>query len=158
MKQLIIFRHGNYLGGLLREAKLGLELIARDIKPRLVGGNVQIISSPVARATASAEIVSAELGIGGFETDEILWTGNDSPRKYVPDIDGTIQLIREVRADVLILVTHFEYASDLPDAFARSVLGRTAAYPETTELLKGQAWLIDCVSGTRERLVPQYSR
>ncbi|MFA5157745.1 MAG: hypothetical protein WC451_00945 [Patescibacteria group bacterium] len=143
MEKLIVARHGSYGGDHLNSR--GVEEINRlsqGLQQVIGGGSVVILSSTAARAVESAKIMSEILGVP-FSSHEILWS-DDRHRENLPAALRLVQS-RENEADVVVLVTHFEYAEQLPTFFGKEVLGEEI--PEQ-EISKGQARVVDCVAKT----------
>lgn len=151
MKHTIICRHGSYEPGPDLNAE-GQEqivrlvgLMHRFIKP---GDRIRLITSSAPRAEQSATIVSRQLGISGTQSFDELWVDND----HSMDLQRALVLVRmcEQDTDVLIAMTHYEYASELPKHIANE-LGNdeaTALEPRT-----GQGSVIIHPHG---RIIPLY--
>lgn len=150
MKHLIIVRHGQYGPGqqLNDRGRAQIEALADRLKSFMNGVKVMILTSTADRARESAEILGSAFGVG-FEEHEILW----SESSYPEDLPGTLKLVRSRKdnADVLVLVTHYEYVEKFPSYFARNELGT----PMSSGLIeKGEAWVIDCFQKTLTHVRP----
>lgn len=138
MKQLIVVRHGQYgYDGRLNDCgRVQIGALADKLRSLINGVTVMILTSTVDRARESAEILGSAFGVG-FEEHEILWSENSHPE----DLPGTLELVRSRKdnADVLVLVTHYEYVEEFPSYFAREELG-TSMHSRLIE--NGEAWVI----------------
>lgn len=150
MKQLIVVRHGQYGHDdrLNDRGRTQIGALADKLKSLMNGATVMILTSTVDRARESAEILSSAFGVG-FEEHEILWSENSHPE----DLPGTLELVRSRKdnADVLVLVTHYEYVKEFPSYFAREELG-TSMHSGLIE--KGEAWVLDCLQKTLTHVRP----
>ena len=142
MKNLIIARHGlcaedGNLDVSGRSQIVGLSIKLEQI---LTGGVICVLSSTVARAVQSARIISWSFGVEEAEEYELLV----SPPV---DLESVCRLVGQFEGFCthLIIVTHSEYARDLPAYFGRVALGVNF---ESHALLPGQAWVIDCEEKT----------
>lgn len=145
MRHLIVVRHGQYGYDerLNERGRTQICALAEKLKPFMDGSTVCILTSTADRARESAEILGSSFGIG-FEEHEILWSEECHPE----DLPGTLELVRsrKDKADVLILVTHLEYAEDFPTYFALEELGTSMGPSRSVE--KGEACLLDCSKKT----------
>lgn len=149
MKQLIVVRHGecgqdnrlNYRGYAQMVA------LAGKLKPFINGESVLIITSPTDRTRESARILGTAFG-SEIEEYEVLWSENSHPE----DFPGALELVRSQRdkADVLILVTHYEYTEGFPEFFAKEEL---EVKLHAREIKKGEALVIDCLQNTLTHIV-----
>lgn len=133
MNKLVVARHGSYTKGNEEITKLADTLI------ELVGKESVLILSSV-RVTRDARIIADKFGVP-FEEHEILW----SEREHPEDFPGTLKLLesRQGEADVVILVTHAEYATRFPEYYLKQELGvETDAFFLPTE--NGNALVVDC--------------
>ncbi len=137
MKRLIIARHGHDIGGRLSTDGEGQISRLCDRLELDVNGSMLVLSSVTDRARESAEAIAKRFS-GEIELHKVLWSENNHPM----DLDGALAVIRERenRADVILVVTHYEYVVDLPAHYGMQVLGST--FPRKL-LDKGQAWVID---------------
>lgn len=145
MKALIVVRHGDHDGDRLLSC-LGnnqIKLLAEAIKPFIERQNVKIVSSTAGRAVASAEALSEILDLP-FTQDKVLWSDNNHWIK-LPETLDVIKSFAE-HADIIILVTHLEYAEILPAYVVQEISaerGTTVEYPYNTPTSKGEAWIVD---------------
>jgi len=146
VKHLFVVRHGEYSGEGSRLDDTGRQQMAelgRAIRGILGEGTAYVVSSTAPRATDSADVLIAELGLPNYEKLQYLWTGSDSPEKnkYTRSAKGLLGVVseREGRADGLVVVTHMEVAVDLPVAFLQYRFGRE----DHINLPKGRAVHID---------------
>lgn len=151
MKKLIVVRHGDCDRRDDQLNDLGRDQISRlagKLKPIIDGGTVLILSSTAARARESAEILAKSFGVT-FEEHQILLSGGGRRE----DLLGALALVRARMdlADVLILVTHMEYADRFPEYFAKEVLGVSISFPEVE---RGEAVVIDCLPPTMIHIKP----
>lgn len=145
MKKLVVCRHGNYDEDKRLDASGRVQMgsLAHLLKPHLSGHSVRVLSSTAPRAVDSSVALLRELAIEGlcdFETNPVLW----SDEEHRKDLPAALELVRTKfeGIDVLILVTHFEYAEDFPSYFASRVLGTGIRHRNVT---KGGARIIDCI-------------
>jgi len=143
MNLLFVVRHGDYDRD-RNLSSLGADSIhelSNQLRNFINGEKILILSSPAPRAFQSAKIISEKLGVP-VEEHEILWSDSD----HLPDLDGLLEIIKErkTEAEVIILVTHFEYVEIFPGYFARNELGIDNVCPPVPS--KGEACLIDCTN------------
>lgn len=150
MKQLIVVRHGQYGHDdrLNDHGRVQISMLAEKLKPLMNGATVLILTSITDRARESAEILGSSFGVG-FEEHEILWSDKLHPK----DLPGTLELVRSRKdeADVLVLVTHYEYVEEFPAYFAREELGISL---DSWLIEKGEAWVLDCLQKTLTHVRP----
>ena len=147
MKKIIIIRHGKH-GPDDHLSKQGIDEIkylAYDLKEVIAGASALIFTSPAVRAEESADIISEILNVN-YEKHEILLSG----KMHATDRLGLLKLIneRQEEAEVIVLVTHLEYAESFPGYFGRNFL---KTYLPTGKLKKGEALVIDCEKMTTSR-------
>lgn len=145
MKKLIVFRHGAYdekTGRLDEDGREWLVRVAERVKPHLEG-RVRILSSTAPRAVDSAEVLAAQLGLEGVEQHLVLWSDNEH-RMNLPGV-GTLVFQCSFDVEVLILVTHLEYAESFPTYFAEEMLHSDI---EPYQVSYGCARVIDCEERT----------
>ncbi|MBI4118720.1 MAG: histidine phosphatase family protein [Parcubacteria group bacterium] len=143
MKQLIVVRHGDYGHSELTDlGRTQIRALAEKLKPFTNGATVLVLTSPAVRARQSAEIISSTFGVG-FEEHDILW----SDESRTENLLGTLELVRSRKdgAEVIILVTHYEYVERFPEYIAREELGTEL---RSRVIGKGQAWVLDCLQKT----------
>ena len=155
MKKLIIVRHGAYDFSSERINNYGkaqMCFLAENIDfeadmPHLETSAVQIITSSAPRAVDSAETIAGELGISLADIwkDPALWSDTEHPQDDETALDLIDQYASNPDTDVLIVVTHLEYARDLPEIFCSNVLNM---HVQRTELEIGQSIIIDCEKKT----------
>ena len=107
-----------------------------------------MLSSSARRAKESAEILSAKLNLT-FELVDLLWSGpDDKVDGGDPDFRAVLDLISKHpnQAEVVVLITHFEYVENFPRFLGRNHLGGVCL--PIREIPKGTAWLIDCEQKT----------
>jgi len=145
MKKLVIVRHGTYGADdkLNDDGRKEINLLAENLKKVLFDGIVKVLTSPADRARESAEIICSVLGVGECEQHEVLWSDED----HLEDYDKAFDLIKDQAedSDILILVTHFEYADHLPEYFAQEVLKKKI---NSWKIKKGEAFVLDCEKAT----------
>ncbi|TAK04126.1 hypothetical protein EPO34_03190 [Patescibacteria group bacterium] len=145
MDLLVIVRHGNY-GADDRLNDLGrdqMRHLAELVRPDLAGRAVRLLSSTALRAVDSAEVLAQALALASFERHDLLWSDN----RHREDYAAALALIREKSegVDVLLVVTHLEYAGYLPTLFGKEVLQTCIT---ERELRRGQGRSIRCVEKT----------
>ncbi|MFA5188157.1 MAG: histidine phosphatase family protein [Patescibacteria group bacterium] len=147
MKTLIIVRHGDYYGPHLSDCgRNQMKALGEKLQAIINGSSVLLFTSIAGRAKESAEVLGTVLGIG-FEEHEILWSECD----HREDLPGTLKLVRSRKdeADVLILVTHYEYVDEFPSYFAIQELG---VQLRSKLIGKGEACVLDCQQKTLEHV------
>ena len=147
MKKLILVRHGTDEGGrnghLTESGRKEIADLAEKLAPHINGASVLMLSSTALRALDSAEIFFKRLNIA-FEPVGLLWSGGGGVVCGIgEDYKQTLELLNShpVQADIVVLVTHYEYVQGFPTFFGDSVLGVVWPYHL---IPKGTAWLIDC--------------
>lgn len=105
-------------------------------------GTWALLSSSFPRAVRSAEILADLLGIELVEQHDVLRSEADLRL----DTSAVLSLIQKQRADVILVVTHFEYARALPNAIGEQLL-EGSLFPRD-EIQPGRAWHIDCETKT----------
>lgn len=152
MKKLFVVRHGTY-GRDDRLNDLGqeeIQALGEKLEKFTEGETVLILSSTADRARQSAEILAKLLDVESFEQHEVLWSEASHPQ----DFPGALSLIRKYKdtADIIILVTHLEYAEGFSGYFGREELGVRLGYCPNVK--KGEAVIIDCVAQTLTHVEP----
>ena len=145
MKKLILVRHGDYeksTGKLNPFGNLQIKGLSGSIKDLVGDKSVIIFSSTAPRTIDSAEIISTMLKTS-YQRVSFLRSGGG----YVEDFPATHKLVLEnqEKADVIILVTHYEYVEDFPDFFSQREFSSEL---RGNVIGKGSAWLIDCKAET----------
>lgn len=132
--KLIIVRHGEYGDDdhLNNEGTcqiVGLaHILISDSAGCAISGKITILSSTAPRAKESAEILFHRLWAPStsmeIELADVLWVGTDAPGKM--DKEGVLRLIQEKadKQDVIIVVTHLNYAEGLPADFGIDFHGK----------------------------------
>ena len=145
MKKLIVCRHGNYGDDKRLDAsgREQMRQLASQLRLHLSGCAVRVLSSTAPRAVDSAETLIRALALDGlsdFELHPVLWS--DEERRE--NLSAALELVRTKfeGIDVLVLVTHFEYAEGFPSFFARRVLDADIRH---RNVAKGGARVIDCI-------------
>ena len=138
MKKLVVMRHGSYFkDGDDETAKLA------DVLVELIGKESILLFSSV-KLTRDARIVAEKLGVP-FEEYELLWSETEHPA----DFPGTLKLVKSCRekVDVIVIVTHVEYATSFPKYYLEKELGAEIDdfFPPTKT---GHALVLDCEKKT----------
>ncbi len=141
MKKMIIVRHGEYDSN-LNLSEYGVCQMKDLVKmiARIAGeGVVRILSSSAVRAAQSANVLASGLTKGVFEKCERLWSDRDHPE----DLDEVLGMVNTYAdtCDVLVLVTHLEYARDFPSYYSEQVLKREFPWQSVE---KGEMVAVDC--------------
>lgn len=124
--------------------------LSEQLRSHIDQARVLILSSTIIRARQSAEILGTAFGVEIEEADVL--RSEDPLLKNLPEVHKLIQS-REDDADVIILVTHFEYATYFPGYFSRNALEIEARwYPIEVEM--SEAVIIDCTTKTRKLIGP----
>lgn len=136
IEKVIIVRHGDYddRHRLSPSGEKQMKRIADLIRPHLTPNSI-FLSSSAPRGEDSAKVLSAELNLK-FRTFPELHSGNDSSDSQ--NNNRALLLIwdeaKKNRADCAIVVTHLEYAEELPSEFI------PGSYPD---IKKGEGLIID---------------
>jgi phosphohistidine phosphatase SixA len=141
MKKLIVVRHGEYLNGRLSgHGQIQIEKLAEKLKALVVGESMLIFSSNAERARESAEIIGKAFD-AQIEVCEELYSDEDHP----VNLPWALELVKSNmgKADVIVLVTHFEYVGEFPSYYVEKELGMKA---HSWEIEKGGAWFVDCAA------------
>ena len=147
MNTLIIARHAQHQSDLLTDT--GMEQIrslGRKLQERLAGKKILILTSTALRARRSANVLKKEFFPEvEVEPHEVLWSENSHPHDY----KGLTALIdtKVNDADVLLLVTHYEYVDGYATYYGRN---RLQAELKSKLIENGRAWLIDTEAKTIE--------
>jgi phosphohistidine phosphatase SixA len=155
MKKIIIARHGHYSGRDLDQCGRGeMKAMGEALASLLGAHSIRVVSSTAPRALQSAEILSDRLSVP-VEEHRFLWTGPDSPRGCLADLNAALQLVKTAGEDSMIIVTHLEFTDTLPWFLGKHLLGNDH-FPRGN-INKGQACVIDCETKTWTMLRPQPS-
>jgi phosphohistidine phosphatase SixA len=139
MKKLIVVRHGDCLDGRLSDlGRKQITMLCGNLAPYVNGGSVVVIASPALRALESAEIIGQAFNAKIEQQPKLC-----SDELTSADMRWLLELVRakQDEADVIILLTHFEYVGKFPGYFARKTAGFEV---RSWEIEKGGAWVIDC--------------
>lgn len=127
---LIIVRHPDTkaVGRELRISAEGAKQMGALVPAlrRYLAGKVRFLSSTAPRATDGASMLVELLGRQELVERHKELEITDPPRSTLAD---ALRVVRAAidgddGADVVVVVTHLDYAEDLPPAFAREVLGK----------------------------------
>ena len=140
MQHLFVVRHGNYdnSGGLTHSGRGQISRVGEFLKPQVEGKQTKLLTSTAIRASQSADIIGEILGVKPVAAG-VLWSESDW--QYQPD--QALALVQEHDAEVIIVVTHYEYAEAFPDFVAQKLLGLK---PGKRMMSKGGLCHIDIVS------------
>ena len=142
MRTLIIVRHGRQdsNGDLSVFGRLDVGVLADRLTQNINGAStIRILTSPAEYALATAAILGSALRADEVRAQAILRTKGDG--KHNVDLLGAVDLIHQnTDVDVLILVTHSEYTTNLPSYFFMQEwhLAKRSHYID-----KNEAWLIN---------------
>lgn len=150
MEKLIVVRHAPY-GSDDRINAWGrdvTEMLIERLRPLITGQKVRILTSTEDRAKDTADIIARELNTPPPEAHEVLW----SEIKHPMDLPGALMLIQKYQdeTEVLIIITHLEYAQVLSKHYGDKVLGKHV--PAQYDIQKGEALALDCENGELEYL------
>ncbi len=139
MKKLIIVRRGDCLDDRLSD--LGcrqITMLCDNLKPHVNGGRVAVFASPAPRVLGSAAIVAQ-----AFKAKLEEWPKLYSDEQTPADLRWLMEMVRakQDEADVIIILTHFDYVGKFPGYFARETAGVEV---HSWAVEKGGAWVIDC--------------
>lgn len=146
MKKILIARHGYYLANgelsLLGAAQM------RGVRDFVVsnyrGLRCVVVASPSVRTEMGAETI-AEGARCLYVTEEALFSGFKGKEYVSTDVSKVMSIIKEnSECDVLIFVTHLEYAEELPSEIGEEILG-VKGFP-FEEIQKGDFWVVDLES------------
>ena len=148
MKNLVVIRHaacGND-GRISEDGRQQMHRLFDHLHRFVNAGTVLVLTSSASRATDSAAVLVREFECVDLaveiEKHDLLW----SDVHHREDIPGALALLARSRdrADTIVVVTHLEYAGELPERFTLQ-----ESWPEPIPLLgvdRGQAVLLDCVN------------
>jgi len=138
MKKIIYFvRHGIYdrdsqekrltAWGVTQITSLGQVLL--DECGRVDPANIYLLSSTAPRCRHSSEIICGMLDIVP-EFHDILWIGSDCPEGVHQSCQAVLDLIMGVpeNIEILIVVTHLEYSSDVPPLYCQKAFGTSPRF------------------------------
>lgn len=140
MDTLIIVRHGEFEGSTLSDfGRRQIRELSGKIAPIVeLQPKRLILSSHAPRAKGSAEILGEVLQ-APIEEHPLLFSGGGTAE----DLPGALALVRQraPETDVLVLVTHYEYAE-----YFHAYYGKHELQTEfrTRTISKGSAWVIEC--------------
>ena len=147
MKLLIVARHGGYTNDHLDQDGIRqIGILTDKLRPVIGRSSVRILTSTAARAQESANILARAFGVQA-EAHDVLWSDEHHPQN-----NSAALLLVQSRGgdvDILMLVTHFEYAKDFPGYFSTTHLG--VRLPSVS-IKTGQAWVLDCEKKTIIRI------
>ena len=141
MHTLVIVRHGqSETNDLLTDRGVSqMEVLGDALRERYRNANFLVLTSAAPRARRSTNVLSKRLAsMPAIETHETLWSQDKRP----PDYDAVLELVdeREKAADVIVLVTHAEYADNFPSFYATARLGTRL---DSHYVEHGRAWIVD---------------
>jgi len=139
MNHLVIIRHGaddDRTGGLTQLGQQQIASLGEQLGPVMVGKTL-ILTSTAKRARESADILR---GLHGSDLEEcpLLYSGSG----MVLDMKRLMELVisYEDQVDVIVLVTHSEWAGGFPSYFFDQAFGANLQW---TIIMKGEAFVID---------------
>jgi len=119
MKNLIIIRHGTHNGSSLNGwGEVQMEIIAREIKMVSKEENFTLLASSAERAVQSAEVIGKILNVELDSTSEKFWsdeTHRQNNNEFQQALNEKIG-----KAENVIIVTHLEYAKEMPYIFTEN--------------------------------------
>jgi len=150
IQKIVLIRHGDYgnHGRISNHGREQMLYMADKIKSHTGAGSEgvasRIITSSAPHARDSAEVLADVLGLTDIGLFTALWSDNSG--KHDQNNDLAIDIIRHqsVGVDVLIVVTHCEYASDLPNAYCEKILGLPPTNCPNRMIVEGQCAIISC--------------
>ena len=125
MSRLAIVRHGKYGSDyrLNDQGRAQIQTLAERLNQSFdYEQEIALVLSSIApRAIDTAEII-AQILQAPVETHELLWSENSHPE----NLEEAYKLVQSSRnrADLLVLVTHYEYTEELPALFGRRDLSQ----------------------------------
>jgi hypothetical protein len=119
MNKLIVARVGEYVIPTEALTDLGVlefRALSESIKTQVGGSSVLLLASDAKRACSCADIIAEVLGVG-FETHREFFSDASNP----PDLLGGYRLAkgRGKLADIVILVTHYDFVAQFPAYYAQ---------------------------------------
>ncbi len=152
VKRAYIIRHGHCEGDDL--SRHGLEQLKRVQKQIKKEGDLSeaiIISSNSPKAQKSVDIINKEFGLLHMY-DNCLWSNGDSrPANPIQAAKSTVEYANHNHADTVIIVTHLEYTSTLPNALSQ-LLNNTNIDTMPQELAEGEMYILDFEKNTMDVL------
>lgn len=151
MRHLILVRHSYYddvTHRINKPGRIAITGLVTKLQPVIKGQPVVVFSSPAIWVRDSAELLASILGVS-VEIQDILRSSDEHPE----NLDGALELVKlhQHRAEVLVFVTHYEYANHFPYHFGMTELQTEFCHGEIT---KGTALVIDCVLKTLTHVIP----
>jgi phosphohistidine phosphatase SixA len=151
LNKFAVIRHADYSFATGRITPDGIQQMRDLLQPlwSYIGRDpdVIIVSSSAPRAKDSAQIISKELEIPYFVFDE-LWSDSRHVQLNQPALDVISNIAREKKCRVVIIITHKEYAHDLP----RLICERCGCEnPGFVEMQKGSMLFIDTNTNRKEK-------
>ena len=117
LRKIFVIRHGLYnnkTDRLNADGEEQMRSLLEPLKKHLAGEeHVVLLSSSAERAEDSVKIISDGLGIA-YKVHPYFWSDNDHMQLNNRALDLINQITTEMNADVVILLTHLEYAKELP--------------------------------------------
>jgi|GEM_PF-2068108 len=115
-RKIIIIRHGVYdaTDRLDATGQRQMQALIDPLKQHLAGeSNVLLLTSSAPRAEDSMKILSEGLGLP-YEAHPYFWSDNGHSQDNFRAKELLIEKATEKKADVIVLVTHLEYANGFP--------------------------------------------
>lgn len=142
-RKIIIIRHGSYDYETNEINSKGIDemlgLVDR-LKHHLVGeDNVLFLSSSAPRAVGSAEVLFKKIGIP-YKTTISLWSDTLHCQDNKIALSFIDSKALEMNSDVIIILTHLEYARDLPLIILKN---SGMDYLRSISLQKGEMLVLD---------------
>lgn len=145
MKKLILVRHGQYdnSGHLTENGREQIKMLTGKLIGYIKDDmSVIVLASPAERTHESAEIIGKVFDVELEIHDDLLSDGLNHPM----NLDRLYKHVKSMdKADIIILVTHFDYVADFPNYFSKMEWGIRLP---STEIGKGEAWVVDCIQKT----------
>ena len=137
-KLIVIWSGDNTSHGITNIGVRSMKKITRELIPMAQGKKVNILCSPH-RASESAEIVRAGLGVEKIEEKEVLL------QQDCPDFSNAMEMIESYinQTDILILVVNYTYATFFPYYFTQEKFGLGTTELGYYVLNAGDAMVVD---------------
>lgn len=149
MNTIMILRHGHFISGtedLSSEGVKQVKSLLVKIQEYLEKSKTVILSSDAPRAVQSASLLSKYLKIPiGFS--RCLWADDRHKENTELAVDTIIQYATQQSADVVIVVTHFEYTGSLPNLISQKITGK-CILPHEEFLQEGEMYILKLDHGT----------